>query len=169
MVPRAQKAPIWDSGVVRPEWFEALTCNIWLHLEYRPLDSAWFLGVQIWYFQPRNPFVDPRIPDLDPGVFRLGWGPFWAKNDPRKNMILCWKWSPMGFEGDLCEGNGLYGTQEAFGQARFPPNPLTKWFYRDFPISRKNPWAPWPSMVIPSAPLWGWPIQLPINPPWWAC
>ena len=32
----------------------------------------------------------------------------------------------MGFEGDLCEGIGLYGAQEAFGQARFPPNPLKK-------------------------------------------
>ena len=26
----------------------------------------------------------------------------------------------MGLEGDLCEGIGLYGIQEAFGQAHFP-------------------------------------------------
>ena len=32
----------------------------------------------------------------------------------------------MGIEGDLCEGFGLYGAQEAFGQARFPPNPFKK-------------------------------------------
>ena len=48
----------------------------------------------------------------------------------------------MGFEGDLCEGFGLYGAQEAFGQAHSSPNPPRKSFYKDFPISRKNPWAP---------------------------
>ena len=42
----------------------------------------------------------------------------------------------MRYYGNLCEGIGLYGTQEAFGQARFPPNPLKKWLYRDFPHSR---------------------------------
>ena len=39
----------------------------------------------------------------------------------------------MGFEGDLCEGIGLYGTQEAFGRAHFPPKPTRKWFPKDFP------------------------------------
>ena len=108
----------------QPEWFSAIACNIWLRLEYRPLDSAWFVCPQLLYFRPRNPFLEPRIPDLDPGGFRLGWGPFLLKQGCRENMILWWKWPPMGFEGDLCEGIGSYGTQEAFGQARFPPNPL---------------------------------------------
>ena len=49
-------------------------------------------------------------------------------------MILWRKWSPMGLDGDLCEGIGLYGAQEAFGQAGFPPNPLKKYFTRIFPI-----------------------------------
>ena len=39
-------------------------------------------------------------------------------------MVLWKKWSPMRFEGDLCEGFGLYGAQEAFGQACFPQNPF---------------------------------------------
>ena len=32
----------------------------------------------------------------------------------------------MGFEGDLCEGMGLCGAQEAFGQAGLPPEPHHK-------------------------------------------
>ena len=74
-------------------------------------------------------------------------------------MILWWKWSLVGVEGDLCEGFGLCGTQEAFGQARFPPNPLKKWFYRDFAQSRGLVGAPWPSMVPAYCPFVGqWPI-----------
>ena len=68
---------------------------------------------------------------------RLGRGPCWHKNGGQKNMTLWKKWSPMRFHGDLCEGNGLYGTQEAFGQAHFLPNPTRKTFYKDFPISAK--------------------------------
>ena len=49
-----------------------------------------------------------------------------AKKGGLENMNLLRKWDLMGFGGNLCEGNGLYGTQEAFGQARFPPNPLKK-------------------------------------------
>ena len=75
----------------------------------------------------------------------LGRGPFSGQNGARKNMILWKKWFPMRFCGDLCEGIGLYGAQEAFGQAHFPPNPARKSFYRDFPISRKIPGPPyWP-------------------------
>ena len=44
-----------------PKWFSAITCNIWLRLEYRTLDSAWFFNTQVWYFQPRGPFLYPRI------------------------------------------------------------------------------------------------------------
>ena len=41
----------------------------------------------------------------------------------------------MGFEGRLCEGFGLYGPQEAFGQARFTSNPRENRFTRAFPNS----------------------------------
>ena len=84
---------------------------------------------------------------------RLGWGPFWHKNGGQKNMTLWKKWSPMRFHGDLCEGNGLYGTLEAFGQARFPPNPTRKSICGVFPISRKNPWAPLAPGGSPMGPL----------------
>ena len=78
---------------------------------------------------PNFGIFNPQVHFGTPGSgfgFRLGWGPFLDKKGAPENMILWRKWSPMGFEGDLCEGFGLYGTQEAFGQARFPPNPLKK-------------------------------------------
>ena len=54
-------------GMVGPAWFEAMTCNIWLRLEYRLVDSAWFFSAQLWYFQSQGPFFGSRIPNLDPG------------------------------------------------------------------------------------------------------
>ena len=68
------------------------------------------------------------IPDPRFGSWRApaGLGTFFAQKNGLENLILWRKWFPMGFQGDLCEGIGLYGTQEAFGQARFLPNPLKK-------------------------------------------
>ena len=71
----------------------------------------------------------------------------------------------MGFEGDLCEGFGLYGAQEAFGQARFPPQPSKKIVLQGFSpfpgVSGEPPGPPW---CLPIAlcgpmglfcPVWG--------------
>ena len=75
----------------------------------------------------------------------------------------------MGVHGDPCEGNGLYGTQEAFGQGRFLPSPTRKSFSRPSRISGPVRGPPWGSMVAPYCPFVGqWPIQLPMDPPWWA-
>ena len=138
-----------------PKWFWAITCNIWLRLEYRPLDSAWFFNTTVWYFRPQNPFLDPQILDLDPEGFQLGWGPFLLNKGGPENTILWRTWSPMGLEGDLCEGIGLYGVQEAFGQARFPPNPPKKLFYMDFPHSRRLVGSPPRGLVACLLPLCG--------------
>ena len=70
---------------------------------------------------------------------RLGQGPFSAQNGTRKNMIL-WNWSPTGFHRDLCEGNGLYGAQEAFGQAHFPPNPTRTFRIGICHFPKQKPW-----------------------------
>ena len=51
--------------------------------------------------------------------------------------------------------NGLYGTQEAFGQAGFPPNPTRKWFYRDFPNFGKIGDGPLAPLYIPYWPFVG--------------
>ena len=37
-----------DFAPSSPKWFSAITCNIlWLRVEYRPLDSAWFFGTPL--------------------------------------------------------------------------------------------------------------------------
>ena len=68
----------------------------------------------------------------------------------------------MWIHGDLCEGNGLDGTQEAFGQGHFPPNHARKPFCRVFPISRKILGPPWAPGGFPIGPL---KELLPILPP----
>jgi len=70
----------------------------------------------------------------------LGCGPFRPKTGPGKHDVVE-EMVPVRIYGDLCEGIGLYGAQEAFGQGHFPLNPTRKSLYRDSPISRKNPWA----------------------------
>ena len=47
-------------------------------------------------------------------------------------MVLCRKWFFIGFEGDLCEGIGLYGAQEALGKA-ISPKLHHKNIFRIFP------------------------------------
>ena len=47
----------------------------------------------------------------------------------------------MGFEGDLCEGIGLYDAQEVFGQA-ISPQTLPENHFLDFPRFRDQFEAP---------------------------
>ena len=73
---------------------------------------------------PGDPFLDPgskiwtRDFQIWPGLARGG---FWTQNGGPKNMVLFGN----GFEiwdcGISRDPNGLYGTQEVFGQAVFPP------------------------------------------------
>ena len=63
----------------------------------------------------------------------------------------------MRFPGILCEGNGVYGTQEPFGCGHFLPNPPRERFYWDFPQTRKSqgaPWAPGWVAYCPFVSLW---------------
>ena len=85
---------------------------------------------------------------------RLGREPFWVKNGAWENDFVE-EMVPAGFHGDLCEGSGLYGTLEAFGQAHFPPNPTRKSFYGDLPISQKIPGPPCATLVGPYCALGG--------------
>ena len=43
-----------------------------------------------------------------------------------ENMVLLGNGFQIGDLGIPRDPNGLYGTQEAFGRARFPPNPTRK-------------------------------------------
>ena len=50
-----------------PEWFLAITCTIWLRLEFRGLDSAWFFSPHLLFFHAQGRIFEPRIGFLDPG------------------------------------------------------------------------------------------------------
>ena len=47
-------AGLGQIGRFAPKWFLAITCNICLRLEFRPVDSARFFGTQICYFRVRG-------------------------------------------------------------------------------------------------------------------
>ena len=103
--------------------------------------------------------------EIGPGLARGG---FWTKNGDWENMVLWRNGFENGDYGISRDQNGLYGTQEAFGKASFPPNPLTNGFPRLFPILGDLGKVPWPPCISPMGPLWAYiPIQLPINHPWW--
>ena len=59
--------------------------------------------------------------EIGPG---LGQGGFGTQNRGPKNMILLGNGFQIGDYGISRDQNGLYGTQEAFGKASFPPNPF---------------------------------------------
>ena len=62
------------------KWFSAITYHIWLRLEYRLVDSAWF---SIWKFDIFNPRIHLGIPGSGFG-FWLGWHFLGQKREPRK-------------------------------------------------------------------------------------
>ena len=80
---------------------------------------------------------------MDPGTkiwtrhleigLRLARGGFWSKHGGWKNMVLRGNGFEIGDYGIPRDQNGLYGTQEAFGKASFPPTPFKKWFPSTFP------------------------------------
>ena len=90
-------------------------------------------------FNPRDHFGDPGSQIWTPA----GLGTFFGQHGAPKNMILWKNWSPMGVHGDLCEGIGLYGAQEAFGQAVSPQTQLENNF-QGFPqFPKKSLGPPW--------------------------
>ena len=100
---------------------------------------------------------------------RAGPGRFWdQKNGGPKNMVLRGDGFQIGDYGISRDPNGLYGTQEAFGKASFPQNPLKRWFPSTFPNFGKFGEGPPGPLWISYGPFVGlYPIQLPINHPWW--
>ena len=84
---------------------------------------------------PGDPFLDPRTKiwtqdlKIGPGLARGG---FWIQNAGWKNMVLRGNYFENGDYGISRDQNGLYGTQEAFGKASFPPNPFKKLFPSTF-------------------------------------
>ena len=85
-------------------------------------------------------------------------------------MILWNKLFPMRFYRDLCEGIGLYGTLEAFGQGHFPQTLSENNFMGISPFPKKNPWAPPGPLVGPLLARFGaiayLAIRSPAQGPW---
>ena len=78
-------------------------------------------------FGARDLLLGPRDPNFGPGISQLGPGwpgeVFGPKMGPKKARFCEGMVSKIENMGFFCDHNGLYGTQEAFGQASFPPNP----------------------------------------------
>ena len=139
-----------------PKTYLAITCNIWLRLGQRPLDSACFFRPATLIFLTPGPIFGAPGQGLGP---RRPEGPFGAQKGDPKNMILWRDWTPTRFPGIFCEGNGFYGTQEPFGCTNFPPNPPRERFYTDFPQTQKFQGAPWAPGWVAYCPFVGhWPI-----------
>ena len=147
---------LWPKGlnfrVVGPEWFEAITCNIWLRLEYRPLDSAWFFNTQVWYFQPPGPFWDPRIwiwVPAGPGTF-LGQKRGPEKHDFVEEMV------PHGVWGGSVRGEWIVGYPGGLWAGPFPPKPCQKIILQGFAcFFFMGPGNPWWALAILGGPLVG--------------
>ena len=50
-----------------PKRFLALTCTIWLRLQFRGLDSAWFSSAHLLIFHAQGRMLEPRIGFWIPG------------------------------------------------------------------------------------------------------
>ena len=148
--------------------------TVWGHnLQHMAPFGALTSGFCMVFDSPTLTFLTPDPIFGAPNPRGRPWearGPFWAQKGGPKNITLWRDWSPTRFPQIFCEGNGLYGTQEPFGCTNFPPNPPREGFYRDFPQTRKFQGGPWAPGWVAYCPFVGhWPIQLPINPPAWAC
>ena len=49
------------------KWFLAITCTIWLRLEFRDRGSAWFFSAHLLFFHAQGQIFEPRIGFWDPG------------------------------------------------------------------------------------------------------
>ena len=50
-----------DFGRYPSKWFLAITCTIWLRLEFRGLDSAWFFSPHLLFVHAQGQMFGPRI------------------------------------------------------------------------------------------------------------
>ena len=50
-----------DFGRYPPKWFLAITCTIWLRLEFRDRGSAWFFSPHLLFFHAQGLIFEPRI------------------------------------------------------------------------------------------------------------
>ena len=114
-----QRFPLLD--VEGPGLFSAITCNTWLRLQFRPLDSAWSFGAQL-----------PLSPD---------WGAGWAKDlfqqkmGPGKGWLCGGNGSPWGFMGICAREMDRMVSRRPLGKPVSPQSPPEQTLCRDFAIS----------------------------------
>ena len=68
-------------------------------------------------------------------------------------MVLLGKWFQNRDAGESRDPNGLYGLQDVFGRARFPPNPIRPQFLDNFLVLGDLGQGPW---ALPIGPLWAY-------------
>ena len=78
------------------KWFLAITCAIWLRLQFQILDSAWFFSAHLLFFHAQGRIFEPRIGFLDLGSTFWPGDLFGVKNGSRKKwicdgIILSWR------------------------------------------------------------------------------
>ena len=78
-----------------PKRFMAITCTIWLRLEFRGQHSVWFFSAHLLYFHAQGQILEPRIGFWTPGSTFWPGCLFGTKKWSRKKlfcggMILWW-------------------------------------------------------------------------------
>ena len=71
-----QIAALWSSWARK--CFLAITCTIWLRLEFRGRHSAWFFGAHLLFFHAKGQILETRI------RFWIPMSTFW----PRDNFLI---------------------------------------------------------------------------------
>ena len=71
-----------------PKWFLAITCTIWLRLEFRGLDSAWPFSPHLLFFMPGGRILSPSSECWTQGQ-HVGLGTFLGQKMVPKQKWCC--------------------------------------------------------------------------------
>ena len=86
--------------VLARKWFWAVTCTIWLRLQFRGRGSAWFFSAHLLYFHAQGQIWEPRIGFWIPRSTFWPGDLFWSILGSRKKWfcdeIILW-WVGRGF------------------------------------------------------------------------
>ena len=136
-----------DFAPPSPKWVSAITCNIWLRLNYRPLGSAWFFGTQLWYFQAWGSFLDLQI-WIWAGVPFARFSTF-GKDAPRRQKMFS------GFQVDISgDLPGTFAGVVLTRRPRLSPGRPSPW-EAHFSWETKNRKGPPGPPRAPGAPIVG--------------
>ena len=134
--------------------FLVITCAIWLRLQFRILDSAWFFSAHLLVFHARGRIFEPRI-----GFWDL-WSTFWpgdlfeVKNGSRKKsicdgIILWWQ-----FRGNSQTQMNSIIYRTHLGRLLCPKTSLFNYFQRIYHFPGKLENAPACDPGHSLFPLW---------------